>query len=140
MKAVFDTNVFVSAFVVPGSQAERAVVLAQRRDVRLFTSVAILTELANTLRLKFGQDEEDIKQALRLVSRAAEIVRPTTRLAVLDDDPDNRILECALAAEADLVVTGDRHLLRLRNFRGTAMVRLVDLLRLFPAPLAGAPE
>src|SRR2546430_3082013 len=75
MRAVLDTNVFVSAFVVHGGKAERAFLLGQRRRVDLFTSVAILTETARTLRVKFDQDEEDIKHALRLISRASTVVR-----------------------------------------------------------------
>jgi hypothetical protein len=92
---------------------------------------AILTETASTLRAKLGQSDADVKQALRLISRHAEVVRPTLHLEVLDD-PDNRILECGVAAGADLIVTGDRHLLRLGSFRGISIVRLVDLLRSFP--------
>jgi len=53
-------------------------------------------------------------------------------VAVLEDEPDNRILECAADAGADLIVTGDRHLLRLREFEGIAVVRLGDFLRMFP--------
>jgi len=134
MKAVFDTNVFISAFVVPGSQGERAFVLAQRRRFRLASSVAILTETANKLRGKFGQREDDIRGALKLISRAAEIVKAGVRLAVLADEPDNRILEFAVEAGADVVVTGDRHLLDLKHFRGIAIVRLSDFLRMFPEP------
>src|SRR5438046_1180551 len=88
MRAVFDTNVFVSAFVVHGGKAERAFLLGQRRRVDLFTSVAILTETARTLRVKFDQDEEDIKHALRLISRASTVVRPRRRVTVLHDDPE----------------------------------------------------
>jgi predicted nucleic acid-binding protein len=55
-------------------------------------------------------------------------------LTVLDDDPDNRILECALDAHADLVVTGDRHLLKLKKFQGIPIIRLADFIRMFPEP------
>jgi len=132
MRAVFDTNVFVSAFVVPGGKAERAFLLAQRRRLDLFTSIAILTETARTLRVKFDQDEEDIKHVLRLISRVSSIVRPRRRVTILHDEPDNRILECAAEAGADVVVSGDRHLLKLRRFEGTSIIRLADFLRMFP--------
>lgn len=132
MRVVFDTNVFISAFVVPGSQGERAFLLAQRRRFELHTSVAILTEMAHTLRRKFGQADDDIKQVLKMISRAASVRKPAVRLAVLRDAPDNRILECAVEAGADLVVTGDRHLLSLRKFQGIPIIRLADFTRLFP--------
>jgi len=132
MRVLFDTNIFISAFIVPGSQGERAFLFARRRRFALCTSVAILTETAEKLREKFDQSEEDIKAALKLISRAAEVLKPSVHLNVLADSPDNRILECALAARADLVVTGDRHLLQLRKFHGIPVLRLADFLRLFP--------
>lgn len=132
MRVVFDTNVFVSAFVIPGSQGERAFRLAQQKRFVLHTSVAILTETAGILRRKFDQVEDDITEALRVISRASVVSKPARRLRVVEDDADNRILECALESRADLIVTGDRHLLRLRGFEATAIVRLADFLRLFP--------
>ena len=133
MRVVFDTNVFISAFVIPASQGERAFSLARERRFELGTSVAILTETAGRLREKFDQDEGDIKEALRQISRAAVVVRPSRTLtAAVEDKADNRILECAVEARADLVVTGDRHLLKLRAFEGVPIIRLADFLRLFP--------
>ena len=129
---VFDTNVYVSAFLVPGSQGEEAFLLSRRAPFGLYSSVAILTETANVLRTKFYQSETDVKAALRLIARRANIVKPTIELSVLKDLPDNRILECAVAAEADLIVTGDRHILKLKQFQETRIVRVADFLRLFP--------
>ena len=133
MKVVFDTNVFVSAFIVPGSKGEEALLLAHRRKVDLYTSVSILTETTRILRTKFDQPERDVLAALKQISRAATIVRPARTVRVLEDVPDNRILECALSAQADLVVTGDHHLLALKEFEGIPLVRLADFLRMTPA-------
>jgi uncharacterized protein len=132
MRVVFDTNVFISAFVTPASQGERAFLLAHQRRFDLYTSVSILTETAGRLRRKFDQDEDDIRQALRQISRVAVVVKPSRTITVVADKADNRILECAIEAGADLVVTGDRHLLRLRQFEGIPIVRLADFLRMFP--------
>lgn len=137
MRVVLDTNVFISAFILPDSQGERAFLLARQRRFNLYTSVAILTETAQILREKFGQPEDDIREMLRVISRAAQVLKPTTTLQVLDDGPDNRILECAIAARADLVVTGDRHLLKLRKFHEIPIIRLADFLRTFPDEGAG---
>jgi putative PIN family toxin of toxin-antitoxin system len=132
VKAVFDTNILISVFLVPGGQAERAFMLAQRKRVALFTSIPILTEFARKLREKFGVGEKEITAALRLISRAGTIVKPRRTIHLLKDDPDNRILECALEARADVIVTGDTHLLKLRDFQGIAIIRLRDFLRSFP--------
>jgi len=132
MKVVFDTNVFISAFIIPGSQGDQAFSYARQGRFELYTSVAILTETACKLRGKFNQSAEDITEALKLISHTSEVLKPGTTLAVLEDVPDNRILECALDAHADLVVTGDRHLLKLKEFRGIPIIRLADFLRMFP--------
>jgi len=132
MKVVFDTNVYVSAFLLPGSLAEDAFLRVQRRQATLFTSVPILTETAGVFRTKFQQGEEDVAAALRLIGRAATIVKPSVRIMVLEDLPDNRILECAVEAGADLIVTGDHHLLRLKIYQDVTIVRVADFLRLFP--------
>ena len=132
MKVVFDTNVYVSTFLISGSLAEDTFLHAQRRHATLFASIPILTETARVFRTKFHQSEEDVTAALKLIGRAATIVKPSVRIMVLEDIPDNRILECALEAAADLIVTGDRHLLRLKTFQDVAIIRIADFLRLFP--------
>jgi len=68
----------------------------------------------------------------RLISRVSSIVRPRRRVTIHYDEPDNRILECAARAEADLVVSGDRHLLKLPRLEGSSIIRLADVLRMFP--------
>jgi putative PIN family toxin of toxin-antitoxin system len=133
MKVVFDTNVYISAFLVPGGQGEGAFRLAHLGRFDLYTSVSILTETANVLRTKFHQPEQDIQAALKLISRTAHILRPTIRVSALRDPPDNRVLECAVAAQADLLVTGDRHMLKLKEFQEIGIVRLADFLRMFPS-------
>lgn len=136
MKVVFDTNVYVAAFLAPGGEAEQALLRAYRRQVELYASLPILMGVARVLRGKFGVGERMVTSALRTIARAGILARPRRRVAALADEPDNRILECAV--EADLIVTGDRDLLRLREFEGIAIVRLVDFLRLFPADDEGA--
>ena len=116
MRVVFDTNIYISAFIIQGSRGELAFLLARRRRFALYTSVAILTETARTLREKFAQDEEDVREALRMISRVARVLKPKVKVTLLEDVADNRILECALEAQADAIVTGDRHLLKLRKF------------------------
>jgi len=132
VRVVLDSNILISAFIVPGGKAEQAFTLAVRRRYRALTSIPILTETGGKLRQKFDLDDRTIAGVLRTVARAAEIVRPSSRLSVVRGPPDNRILECAVDGRADAIVTGDRGLLELKEFRGVALLRLVDLLRTFP--------
>lgn len=134
MRVVFDTNVFISAFAVSGSLSDEAYRRARAGDVELVTSVASLTELASKLRDKFGWEEARITEALKSVSRVAHVVKTTPHLAVVRDAPDNRILECAELVEANLLVSGDPHLLKLRRFGETGIVKVSTFLRIIGAP------
>lgn len=133
MRVVFDTNVYISALVIPGSLSDEAYYRARAGDVDLFASVAILTELASKLRDKFDWDEERIRAALKAISRSAQVVKTTPHLSIIRDPTDNRILECVEKVDANLVVTGDPHLLKLRRFGGAGIVRVSTFLRILTA-------
>lgn len=102
---------------------------ALRGQFRLITSPALLVELARALREKLRLPERDITAYAKQIARRSTIVRPAVSLSVVDDEPDNRVLECAVAGEADLIVSGDRHLLRLGTYSGIPIVRTIDLAR-----------
>lgn len=130
MKIVFDTNIYISAFVIPGGNAEKAYLHAIDGNFELCTSVAILTELARKLDEKFGWERQKIVQLITSISDLATVLKTTPWLKVLSDDPDNRILECALKAGADFLVTGDKHLLKLRSYGDFEIIKLSNFLRM----------
>ena len=74
MKVVFDTNIFISAFVIPGGKAEKAFLYGIRGDFTLFTSIPILTETAQKLEVKFDWNKEKIIKIVELISRVAKVV------------------------------------------------------------------
>jgi len=121
-KAVFDTNIFLSAMLFGGTP-EILMREARARRIELFTSPEILAELASILEGKFRWADEDIREAVLAIGRHAALIKADQKITVLDDDPDNRVLECAVAAGADYIVSGDHHLLALRRFRGIRIVR-----------------
>ena len=128
MKVVFDTNIFISAFVIPGSQAEKAVLrIIEGSDV-LLLSKGILNELLTVLSTKFSRDKEEISRVAVILSEITEWVEPSEKIKVLNDDPDNRILECAVSGTADIIVTGDKELLRLRGYEKTKIISLKEYL------------
>ena len=136
MKVVFDTNIYISAFVIPGGNAEKAYLHAIDGNFELCTSIAILTELARKLDEKFGWEKQKIVQLIISISDVATVLKTIPRLKVLSDDPDNRILECALKAGADFLVTGDKHLLKLKNFENFEIIKLSAFLTiLHQAPI-----
>ena len=134
MKVVFDTNIYISAFVIPGGNAEKAYIHAIDGDFELCTSVSILTELARKLEEKFGWEKQKIAQLITSISSLAIVLKTTPWLKVVSDDPDNRILECGVKAAADFVVTGDKHLLKLKNYEHLEIIRLSTFLSILNQP------
>jgi uncharacterized protein len=68
----------------------------------------------------------------RTILGVALLVEPEVELGVLEYEPDNRILECAVVAGASAIVTRDRHLLRLRTYEGIGIMTVSELLYAFP--------
>lgn len=130
LKVVFDTNIFISAFVIPGGKAEKAYLYAIKGDFVLYTSVSILTETVQKLREKFSWRREKIIQLLKSISQVATVVKTSPSINLLSDEPDNRILECAVSTKTNLIVTGDRHLLTLGSYRDIRIIKLADFLNL----------
>ncbi len=128
MRVVFDTNILVSALVFPGGQGDAALRrIVEGRD-ELVISKAILDELLEVLGRKFARDGEELAHVAVFLSEIATVVSPRRRLRVVKDDPDNRILECALAGRAEAIVTGDKALLALEEFEGITVVTLAAWL------------
>ena len=124
MRVVFDTNIFVSAFVIPGSLAEKAILkIIEGKDV-LLLSREILDELLSVLATKFSRDKEEISRVAVTLTDMAEWVKPRLRICELEDDPDNRVLGCAVSGKADRIVTGDKEMLRLRGYQETKIISL----------------
>jgi len=128
VKAVLDTNIFISALTLPGGQAEKAVLAAVEGRFDLAISKPIIHEVLGVLARKFARDAEELARVAVFLSELGELVQPRKTLHVLSDEPDNRILECALAAHAKLIVTGDRAMLALDEHKGIRIVTLREFL------------
>ena len=87
-------------------------------------SKPILDELLSVLARKFSRDREALARVAIFLTDVAEFVVPDRKLKTLPDEPDNRVLECAVAADADYIVTGDRAMLALGEFEGVQIVSL----------------
>jgi len=128
LRVVADSNIFVSALVF-GGVAARLLQNAVDGKVQLFVSEAILEETLGVMRDKFGRSAEQLEEARQAILSVADIVSERHILDIVMDDPDdNRILECALAAGADAIVSGDKHLLRLKRFEGISIITLREFL------------
>jgi putative PIN family toxin of toxin-antitoxin system len=133
IRVVVDTNIYVSAIIFGGT-SEAVLALTRAGVVDLFISPAIQKELRSVLRHTFGWTAPQVREALAEVNAVASLVKPSVRLSgILAHDQDHRILECALVAQAQFLITGDKkHLQHLKTFRGIRIVsprEFLDFLR-----------
>lgn len=130
MKVVFDTNILVSALAIPGGLADDAMDRIITGVDELVISKAIIDELLGVLARKFSRDANELARIALFLTDLAIVARPRRKLQVLNDEPDNRILECALTGRAEAIVTGDGAILALAEFRGVRVMTLRSYLDL----------
>jgi len=117
IQLVIDTNVFVSALI--STRSILALLLDEAgKKYTLFISKEILGEVEEVIsRKKFGFSNQKISSAMEAILSFSEIVNPEIKVDVIKSDPDdNKILECAIACKASYIVSGDSHLLDLKEY------------------------
>ena len=134
MRVVFDSNVLVSALLLPTGSANRAVETVLDGRVTLLLSKPIVGEILGVLGRKFSRNTEELSRVAVFLADLAELITPTKQLQVLADDPDNRVLKCAAAGGAQMIVTGDRAMLDVKEFQGIQIISLREFLERIEAP------
>ena len=129
MKVVCDTNVLVSGFLF-GGHAREILGLVKRGTLTNFTSSILLQELESVLsRPKFNLRPDQVSGFLQLSRNSFKTVFPLSQISVVKTDPDDdRVLEVAMTAEAEYIISGDRDLLDLQQWRGIRIVSPADFV------------
>ena len=119
IKAVADTNVYISA-VLFGGKPEEVRILAREGKIELIVSENILSEIAGVLKKKFHWSDWQISETIKEIREFTTLITPIVTLSVIkEDEPDNRVLECAVEGKARYIVSGDEHhLQRLKEYQG----------------------
>lgn len=128
MRAVLDTNVLISGLLWRG--APHACLLAAEAGLfELILAEAILAELRDKLIVKFTNTVAEADAVLAHLRRCASLVTLPGRSGwVAADSDDDKFVDAALAAGADVIVSGDHHLLQLRSVEGVAVITPRELL------------
>jgi putative PIN family toxin of toxin-antitoxin system len=109
LRLVIDTNIVVSAALKPDGLQRTVLVLAMTKPARLYVTKTILTEYREVLaRREFKIRRGLRRQLLQLISNHSQLVHPARALQVAKDPDDNKFLECADAARADYLITGNQ--------------------------------
>jgi len=120
LRCVFDTNVLVSALLLPDSKPRHALELALRegRILLSFATLAELNEILSRKRFRRYVDEEDIRSFLAALTRESQWVDVDVRIQACRDPKDDKFLELAVSGRGSHIVTGDSDLLALHPFQG----------------------
>jgi uncharacterized protein len=130
-----DSNIYISALQFGGLPLQ-FLHAARLGGFQLAVSNDLLEEITRVLREKFLWDEDRLAQALTELADFTLRVNPTQPLRVVEADPDDdRVMECAVAADSQFIVTGDKHLLELGSYGQIQILKVADFLRLMQIPV-----
>lgn len=132
MILVLDTNIIVSATIANGNEF-KLLKKAENKDFILAISPPLLIEFKEVIsREKFGYNAHEIDKIVSDVVKISKIFYPGESIDIIKEDPDdNRVLECAVTANADYIVSGDYHLRDLKEYRAIKIIRSKDILEIF---------
>lgn len=131
LKIVADTNVLGSSLIRRGAP-HQLILMMDGREVRLISSRILFDELTSVLaedRIARYVDRRDVEGFLRFIGRRTTLVKPRSRFKVVREDPkDDVVLNTAYSGKANYIVSGDRHLIPLREFKGIRIVIVSEML------------
>lgn len=134
MRVVLDTNQHISSIIQPNGNPAQILRLWHLGLIELAISPAMLEEFQRVvhrprIQQKYNLSDEDIDEYLELLREFAIVVPGSITINAVPADPDdNIIIACALEAEADVIISGDRHLLTLGSYQGIPIVKASDFL------------
>lgn len=135
LNIVPDTGFYIAAALKNGYARSYLVGRgAKFLSYQLFSSEAILLEVQKKLEDKFGFDREQVVRAIQDIRKVIIIVHPTQKVEEVRDPDNDKILECALEANAELIVAFDKDLLSLKEYKGIKIIHPSMLQYLFSEP------
>lgn len=127
VRIVLDTNVLISAIVFGGKPRE-ILEMVKNKELSGVISPVLVAELEEILSKKIKYPKERVLQVEKKMKKILRVVRPVKSIKVARDDDDNRVLETAIEGRCAYVVTGDKDLLDLKNYRGVRILTPTEFL------------
>lgn len=133
MIVVLDTNIYIALALQGDFTEDLFEIISTTPNIKLISSESIILEIRQKLKEKFHWFEKEIDLFILKIRIISTLVQVVEKLSVITRDPqDNKILECALSGNADLIVTADQDLIKLKNFRGIGIIHPKTLTWTFP--------
>lgn len=136
IRAVIDTNVFVSGIISPKGPPRKVLELAKKEVFKVVTSILINHEIFKVLHRdyiynKYGLTEEIIDDMASFLYEGTILTEDSYEIQKVKKDPeDNKFIACAIEGEADYIVSGDGHLLSLKHYKGIQIVDANSFLKI----------
>lgn len=124
MAVTFDTNVLLSATLWNGSVSQKLLFELIRKDVKIYSSPAILSEYQMVLKRDFGFTDEETSDIMHKIMSFVQIIVPKIKVNIVKEDPkDNPIIECALESKSEYIITYDKHLLKISRYKDIKIIK-----------------
>ena len=128
MRIVLDTNIYISAAII-GRVCEEILKICRFGSLEVFISKDIIIEIETKLKDKFFWNDQQIRIFIENILEFCHMVEVSEKILYLKDDhDDDKILECAIASKCAYIVSGDKHLTRLKYFRNIKILNPADFL------------
>ena len=130
MRIVLDTNIYISAAII-GRVCEEILKICRFSSLELFTSKDIIIEIETKLKEKFFWNDQQISSFIENILEFCNVIDISEKIIYLKDDPDDdKILECAISSKCNYIVSGDKHLIKLKSFRNIKILNPAESLLL----------
>jgi len=127
IRVVLDTNILISALVF-GGKPRQILQMVLDREIEGMTSLTLLTEFFEVLVKEFSFSQDKIRLLEKKLKKSFKIVYPKKRIRVLKDGPDNRVLETAVEGDCQYIITGDKELLKLKEFKNVKILTASEFI------------
>ena len=124
MNVVFDTNILISSTLWENSEAQKLLFKLLENNVQIYCSVKILEEYKTVLKRDFKYENDEINEFLDQVLYFVKLIATKDKLNVVKQDPnDDHVIECAIESESKFIITYDKDLLSLKEFRDIKIIK-----------------
>lgn len=131
IKIVVDTNILISFFCFPSGAIRELMKKILASEYELVLSDEILDEFKEVINKKFKELKIIEWDFIKFIQENFTIINPDKKLSIIKEDiSDNKIIECAVAAKADFIISGDKHTLDLCKYKNIKILKPADFLKI----------
>ena len=132
MKVTVDTNFLISATQWDYSVAHKLLKKFILSNAIIFTTQDILDEIVEVLERDFEYSKNEAKNIIEKILLFAKLIETKQKMDIIKDDPDdNKVIECAIESSSDYIITYDKHLLKLKEYKRIKIVKPEEILKEF---------